>query len=65
MLGRLPPLDVDMTFTDDDLKRLKLLVGRSEEGAYVHLHKKSFDALLARLEAAEAIAERYLGSSND
>lgn len=38
-----------MTFTDDDLKRLKGFVSRSPDGSF----KTDWTALLARLEAAE------------
>ena len=48
-----------MKFTDDDLQRLKTLVGRSEEGAFVHLLKPSFDNLIARLEAAEEVIHEF------
>jgi hypothetical protein len=47
-------------FSDDDLKRLKLLVGRSNEQVNVFLPKQTFDALLARLEAAEEVLPFFI-----
>ena len=53
-----------MTFTDDDLKRLK----KNVEGQFsVTVHKPTWDeieALLARLEAAEKVLERFEKTHN-
>lgn len=43
-----------MPFTDDDLKRIK----NSKEAYWLMNDPKSVDDLLARLEAAEALAEK-------
>lgn len=43
-----------MTFTDDDLKLLK---AANKEGPTVHIGPERLQALLARLEAAEAVIE--------
>lgn len=53
----------DPIFTDEDLKRFKLLVGRSEESANIYLSKQTFDGLLSRLEAAEKAYLLFWGKS--
>lgn len=52
-----------MTFTDEDLKRLKedLHKNKVRTGIRTHIHyrREPLEALLARLEAAEALAEDH------
>jgi hypothetical protein len=53
-----------MTFTDDDLKRLKEQRVIVHEGIHVAVKKVELQALLARLEAAERVIAKHFELMN-